>query len=110
MPGQVGNFAVAGHRLVGIFWDLDQLRPGDRAIVETRTAWFVYQVTRSEVVTPHSVEVVAPEPDHPGQVPDAAYLTLTTCNPKYDNYQRLVVHGRLTQHLPHDQPPSGLGG
>ncbi len=109
LPGQVGNFAVAGHRLIGIFWDLDQLRPGDVAVVETRTDWYVYQVSGTEVVSPHAVEVIAPSPDRPGQAPDAAYLTLTTCNPKYNNYQRLVVHGRLVQHLPHEQRPAALG-
>jgi LPXTG-site transpeptidase (sortase) family protein len=109
LPGQVGNFAVAGHRLVGIFWDLDQLRPGDLAIVETRSNWYLYQISGTEVVSPHAVEVIAPSPDQPGRAPDAAYLTLTTCNPKYNNYQRLVVHGRLYQRLPHDQRPAGLG-
>jgi len=109
LPGQVGNFAVAGHRVIGIFWDLDQLRPGDVAVVETRTGWYVYQVSGTEVVSPHAVEVIAASPDRPGQVPDAAYLTLTTCNPKYNNYQRLVVHGRLVQRLPHEQRPAGLG-
>ena len=37
LPGQVGNFAIAGHR-VGKgepFLNLDQLRPGDAVIVET---------------------------------------------------------------------------
>ena len=100
LPGQVGNFAVAGHRLIGIFWDLDQLRPGDVAVVETRTAWFVYQLSGPEVVSPHAVEVIAPSPDRPGQPPDAAYLTLTTCNPKYNNYQRLIVHAVLQRSQP----------
>jgi len=109
MPGQRGNFAVAGHRVIGMFWDLDQLRPGDVAIVETQTDWYVYQVSRSEVVTPHSVEVIAARPDQPGAPPDGAYLTLTTCNPKYNNYQRLVVHGRLVERRPHDQRPAELG-
>ena len=109
LPGQAGNFAVAGHRLIGIFWDLDQLRPGDAAIVETRTGWYVYQVSQTEVVSPHAVEVIAPTPDRPGQAPDTAYLTFTTCNPKYNNYQRLVVHGRLVQRLPHEQRPAALG-
>ena len=46
MPGQVGNFAVAGHR-VGKgepFLNLDKLRSGDAVIVETRTKWYVYRV------------------------------------------------------------------
>jgi len=59
LPGQAGNFAVAGHRVIGIFWDLDQLRPGDQAIVETRADWFVYQVSQTEIVNPHAVEVIS---------------------------------------------------
>jgi len=106
LPGQTGNFAVAGHRVIGIFWDLDQLRPGDRAIVETRTEWFVYQVSRTEIVSPHAVEVIAPQPDRPGVAPDAAYLTLTTCNPKYNNYQRMAVHAQLESSTPHERRPA----
>jgi sortase A len=46
LPGQIGNFAVAGHR-VGKgepFLNLDKLRSGDAVIVETRTNWYVYRV------------------------------------------------------------------
>jgi sortase A len=39
--------------------------------------------------------VVAPVPFHPGDQPVDQWLTLTTCNPKWDNYQRLVVHAIL---------------
>ncbi len=109
LPGQTGNFSVAGHRTIGIFWDLDRLRSGDYAVVETRTGWFVYQVIITEVVSPHAIQVIAPMPDRPGVPADAAYLTLTTCNPKYNNYQRLVVHARLVGHTPHDQRPAELG-
>ena len=70
----------------------------------------MYQVSQTEIVNPHAVEVIAPQPDHPGVAPDSAYLTMTTCNPKYNNYQRLVVHGKLVQRLPHDQRPAWLGG
>lgn len=105
MPGQIGNFAVAGHRILGIFWDLDQIRPGDYAVVETRTTWYVYQVYQNEIVTPHSIEVIAPVPDHPGQTPTEADMTMTTCNPKFNNYQRMAVHARLVSTTPHDQRP-----
>jgi len=108
MPGQLGNFSVAGHRSIGIFWDLDRVRPADFVIVETRTDWYVYQVIQSHVVTPHSVEVIAPKPNEPDAPPDGNYLTLTTCNPKYDNYERLVVHARLFGQWPHDQRPPQL--
>jgi len=110
LPGQPGNFAIAGHRVIGIFWDLDRIQPGDVAVVETRTDWFVYLVTENHIVTPHSMEVIAPEPNRPGVAPDGAYLTMTTCNPKWDNYQRMAVHARLVKRAPHDQPPAELGG
>ena len=105
MPGQLGNFSVAGHRSRGVFWDLDRIQPGDVVIVETRTTWYVYRVFQNEIVTPHSVEVVAPVPDHPGQAPTVADLTLTTCNPKFNNYQRMAVHAQLESSTPHDQRP-----
>jgi sortase A len=110
LPGELGNFAVAGHREPGIFWDLDKLKPGDDLIAETQDTWYVYQVYQSEIVTPHSVEVVAPSPDHIGQSPTGAAMTLTTCNPKWDNYQRLVLHAQLIGRSPHTQKPPELGG
>jgi sortase A len=105
MPGQIGNFSMAGHRSHGVFWDLDRIQPGDVVVFETETTWYVYRVFQNEIVTPHSVEVVAPVPDHPGQTPTVADLTLTTCNPKYHNYQRMAVHARLESSTPHDQRP-----
>jgi sortase A len=95
MPGEIGNFAVAGHRVRGIFWDLDQIKPKDLIIVETRTATYTYRVTKQIIVKPTAVEVVAPVPSHPGEAPKDQWLTLTTCNPKWDNYQRLVIHAIL---------------
>jgi sortase A len=102
MPGEKGNFSVAGHRISAIFWDLDQIGPGDAVVVETRDNWFIYRVTEQLVVVPTAVEVVAPVPGQPGKAPSEPMLTLTTCNPKFDNYQRLIVHARLDHSLPHD--------
>lgn len=95
MPGKVGNFSVAGHRSPAIFWDLDKVKPGDKIVVETRSVWYVYQATEQKIVSPHAVEVVAPVPGQPGAQATQAMITLTTCNPKWDNYQRLIVHGKL---------------
>jgi sortase A len=103
LPGQVGNFSVAGHRIKKIFWRLDELKPGDIIGVETRDNWYVYKVTGHEIVKPTAVEVVAPVPDKPGQKPTQKLLTLTTCNPKFNNYQRLIVHAQLTDTVKRDQ-------
>ena len=97
MPGDLGNFSVAGHRTPAIFWDLDQLKVGDPVVVQTAKSWFVYRVTQSHVVSPTTVAVVAPTPNQPGVAPTSAMLTMTTCNPKFDNYQRLVVHAQLAR-------------
>jgi sortase A len=110
MPGQRGNFAVAGHRSPAIFWDLDRIRPDDRIIVETRTNWYVYVVEKTRIVKPSAVEVVGPVP--PGFTGLGFLLTLTTCNPKWDNYQRLIVHARLDPALTRARaagPPVYLG-
>ncbi|AXH89954.1 class E sortase [Micromonospora aurantiaca] len=95
MPGEVGNFSVAGHRIRSTFWRLDEMKAGDAIVVETKTEWLVYRVYQQRIVKPSQVEVVAPVPGKPGQKPTEKLLTLTTCNPKFDNYQRLIIHARL---------------
>lgn len=110
MPGQVGNFAVAGHRTPAIFWNLDEVSQGDTVVVETRDNWFTYKVDKTAIIKPSQVSVVASNPDNPSAGPTRKLLTLTTCNPKWDNYQRLIIQAELT----HEQPksagrPSELG-
>ncbi|MEQ4300453.1 class E sortase [Plantactinospora sp. B6F1] len=95
LPGQVGNFSVAGHRNRATFWRLDELDDGDAIVVESKDAWFIYHVSQTRIVKPTQVEVVAPVPGRPRAKPTKAMLTLTTCNPKFDNYQRLIVHAQL---------------
>jgi sortase A len=111
MPGQIGNFSMAGHRTPAIWWDLDQLKAGDPVLVKTADTWYVYSVTGREVVLPTAVQVVAPVPGKPGEQPTKAMLTMTTCNPKYNNYQRLVVHAQLSRSQPvADGDPAELKG
>ncbi|WP_239158866.1 class E sortase [Winogradskya humida] len=115
MPGEVGNFSVAGHRIRKIFWRLDELKPGDVIGVETQGDWYTYKVRNSEVVKPTAVQVVAPVPNKPGKKATEALLTLTTCNPKFNNYQRLIVHAELVdtvkrdKSLPLDGKPTDFG-
>ncbi|WP_267900926.1 class E sortase [Actinomadura craniellae] len=96
-PGEVGNVAIAGHRMRSVFWDLDRLRTGDPVVVETRTGWFVYRVVRLAVVRPDQIEVVAPNPDKPKARPRRRLLTLTTCHPRFQNRQRLIVRAELAE-------------
>ncbi|GAA3935886.1 class E sortase [Actinoplanes auranticolor] len=108
-PGEVGNFSVAGHRIRRIFWRLDELKPGDVIGVETRTNWYVYKVSESLIVKPSAVEVVAPVPGKPKAKASKAMLTLTTCNPKFNNYERLIVHAELVDTVKRDASQPGAG-
>jgi sortase A len=121
MPGQVGNFAVAGHR-VGKgepFLNLDKLRTGDAVVVETRQYWYVYRVLGApagrnpqtvradvtadgryalpgrEIVDPSAGRVLWPVPDHQGVRPSEALMTMTTCHPKFTASHRMIVYSKL---------------
>ncbi|MEU1588484.1 class E sortase [Micromonospora sp. NPDC005710] len=111
LPGQVGNFSVAGHRNRATFWRLDELDEGDPIVVESKTDWYVYRVSQTRIVRPTQVEVVAPVPGEPDKKATKRMLTLTTCNPKFDNYQRLIIHAELDRTQPKSAGrPAELGG
>ena len=103
-PGQVGNFAVAGHRATNgePFANLDRVRKGDLIVTETRRRWFTYTVDRVRIVSPTSTWVLDPVPGTPDAEPVRELITLTTCNPRWASYERLIVFG----HLVGDQPKS----
>lgn len=99
MPGQIGNFAVAGHRKTHgePFRNLDRMRAGDFIVVETRDAWYTYREDRDPyIVAPTDVGVVAAVPGRPGAAPAQRLITLTTCNPWWASTQRMIVVGTLT--------------
>jgi sortase A len=89
LPGQPGNAVISGHRTTygAPFHELDELVPGDRIDVETAIGVHVYEVRETLIVRPTDVWVTD---DRPG-----AWLTLTTCHPKFSSRQRLVVFAEL---------------
>lgn len=103
-PGEVGNFAVAGHRTTygAPFSGLDQLDPGDAIVIETADTYFTYLVDDTDVVQPTRLDVVLPVPEAPGRSPSEALMTFTTCHPRYAATERLVVFS----HLDAEQPKS----
>jgi LPXTG-site transpeptidase (sortase) family protein len=134
LPGQQGNVALAGHRVGkgSPFLDADKLLPGDPIVVETASSWYVYRVlgtpgttdygtdangvTGQQIVTPDRVDVIAPVPGGTeASEPAGAYLTITTCHPKYSARQRLIVHavldgGAISKAEAPDGPPALQGG
>jgi len=89
LPGQPGNAVVSGHRTTygAPFFDLDRLTPGDEIIVETALGSHTYMVRELLVVAPTAVEVTDPR--------RGAWLTLTTCNPKFSARERLIISAEL---------------
>ena len=106
MPGEIGNFALAGHRTTfgRPFHLIADLQPGDPIIVRTQTTWYVYRMTENAIVYPRQVEVVSPVPGlRPGDpMPELTqrFLTMTACHPMYSARQRFVVHAEFDYWLP----------
>ncbi|MDR0504871.1 MAG: class E sortase [Bifidobacteriaceae bacterium] len=96
-PGEVGNFAVAGHRITHgePFAKIQTLRIGDDIIVETDKYFLVYQMTSYKIVSPNDIAVIWPVPNQEGAVPVKRLITLTTCHPRYTSTHRYVIWGEL---------------
>lgn len=113
LPGEIGNFSVAGHRATNgePFAYLDQLREGDDVVVETGTTWYTYRIEREYIVDPTQVAVILPVPNRPGVEPTEQLMTLTTCNPRWASYERLIFHAVLVDELTKGEGrPVALGG
>jgi sortase A len=112
-PGEVGNFSIVGHRTASRapFYFFENLAVGDEVIIRTWKSWFVYQLTRQQVVTPHSTWVLDPIPKS-FSFEEAAeplrLITLMTCTPRNTSQQRWIWWGTLTQVLPPEEPPLSL--
>ncbi len=89
LPGQPGNAVVSGHRTTygAPFFNIDQLQPGHEILVETALGTHTYVVRESIIVEPTDVWVTENRP--------GAWLTLTTCHPRFSARQRLVVFAEL---------------
>lgn len=92
MPGEMGNFAVAGHRSYTFgeyFSRLDELERGDRIEVLYNGKRYNYEVTNCFVVEPEQTEVL--------NSTDKPVITLVTCTPKWTATHRLIVRGELKE-------------
>lgn len=106
LPGEIGNFAMAGHRQThgAVLWDMDKFQNGDRIYVQTLEGYYTYEVVKVHIVQPHQSEVVLPNPFDPYAAPTTSMLTLTTCHPPYTTLERMITHAELV-----DQRPASSG-
>ena len=92
MPGDKGNFCVAGHRSYTYnqyFNRLDELGIGDEIIVTTQDGKFKYEVYESKVVKPEEISVL--------DNTQGEEITLVTCTPIRVATHRLIVKGKIVE-------------
>jgi sortase A len=102
MPGEPGNFAVAGHRnthgkplnLIG------ELRVGDAIVVEVPEGWYTYRFRTLEYVEPSGVGVLNPVPQMDGIEASDSIITLTSCNPAFSTAERIIAYGAFESWTP----------
>ena len=106
-PGQVGNYALAAHRVTHgePLRRMPELRPGDTVIVETARATYTYVLDTdpNKLVVPFTgVWVLDRHPHNPdpnGVEPPAGtgqrLITLTTCSELFHTDNRMIAFGHL---------------
>lgn len=107
MPGDEGNFAVAGHRQTNgaVLDHIDALTEGDRIHVRTADGYYTYLYSETLIVLPTQTDEIAPVPGEPGELADGGYMTLTSCNPRFGDTERIIVHAQLESWRPNFAGP-----
>ena len=128
MPGELGNIAVAGHRVGkgAPFNDLGNLQTCDAIVVETQSEWITYRVLPIDgepadcltpeqqgkltgeyanvlgrsITLPSDVGTIAPVPGTDRVEASEGLITLTTCHPQFSNAERMIIHAMETDHQP----------
>ncbi|GAB3615594.1 hypothetical protein GCM10027416_01510 [Okibacterium endophyticum] len=110
MPGQAGNFALAGHRNThgAPLKQVAELQVGDAIVIKTPEGWYTYRFRTLEYVKPTSVEVLNPVPQADVVETTDALITLTSCNPMFSTAERIIAYGVFEswQPLSAGEPPA----
>ncbi len=112
-PGQVGNYALAGHRVTHgqPLHDMPDLRPGDKIIVITHgtTYEYVLDTDPNDLIVPFTATwVTTPDPTNPtpgGVQPPRKFhrlITLTTCSEIFHTDNRMIAFGHLVGSYPNN--------
>ncbi|MEU8568987.1 class E sortase [Streptomyces pathocidini] len=110
-----GNFALAGHRNTHgePFRYVNRLKPGDQIVVETRSAFYTYEMASILPQTsPSNISVIEPVPQGSGFTAPGRYITLTTCTPEFTSTYRMIVWGKMVDERPRSEgkPDALVGG
>lgn len=98
VPGQQGNFAIAGHRTSygASMLNTDKLKQGDRLVIEISDKYYLYEHNNTAIVEPTDINVLITEPEFfLGESAGKTLLTLTSCHPKYSDSKRIIAFNVL---------------
>ncbi|MFZ7087139.1 class E sortase [Curtobacterium sp. RRHDQ10] len=113
MPGELGNFAVAGHRTThgAPFNGIANLQVGDKIYIGTKDGWYTYSFRNLEYVAPTQVSVLDAAPDEPGVATKDRVMTMTSCNPMFSARERIVAFSVFDSWQPRTAgPPAAIAG
>lgn len=113
MPGELGNFALAGHRQThgAVLDNIDALQPGDNIYVQTKDGFYTYVFRNDEIVLPTGTDVLLPVPTVASGKPTERILTLTSCNPKLGAEERIIAYSTMVSWQPASAgPPAEISG
>ena len=110
-PGEVGNFAIAGHRVTHgePLRHMPDLRAGDLVHVDTATTTYTYRLVTggADLVVPFTagwvLDRLPTNPDgglQPPQGPGERLITITTCSELFHTADRMVAFGTLVGSSP----------
>jgi sortase A len=104
-PGRGGTTAIAGHRTTYLapFRHIDELRPGNRIMLDMPYAHFTYTITGSAVVAPTDVRAAVDYLGYPR-------LVLSACTPLFSAAKRILVFARLQHTAPVERGRALPGG
>lgn len=110
-PGQIGNFAIAGHRVTHgePFSKFPKLKRGDLVEVETRRNIYTYKLRNSGTSITVDFAVgwplwPVPDPKARAQRPTEALITMLTCSELFHTRNRNVVIGELIETIDKSKP------
>jgi sortase A len=102
LPGEIGNFAIAGHRVTHgePFSKFPKLKKGDLVVIETRRDVFTYRLRNpgTSITVPFTTPWPlwrVPDPDGRNKRPTERLITLLTCSELFHTANRSVVIGEL---------------
>jgi sortase A len=114
-PGQVGNYALAAHRVTHgePLRGMPDLRPGDEVVVQTVDADYVYRLDTDpeDLVIPFTgtwvLDALPRNPEAGGPQPrqerGQRLITLTTCAELFHTDDRMIAFGHLVRRIENDR-------